>query len=67
MVEDDLREMTMGEVARTLARIEQKLDAITSDHEQRLRRVERYVWVMTGVGATGATTGVASLVQGLLL
>ena len=37
-------DLTLNEIARTLERIEQRLDGIVSDHEARLRSVERWVW-----------------------
>ena len=54
---------TIGEVIRAISRIEKKLDRITSDHEDRLRRLEKAVWIMTGVSATGVSTGIAALIQ----
>lgn len=39
-------EFTMGEVARTMQRIETKLDAVTSDHEKRLRSLERWMYLL---------------------
>lgn len=35
---------TIAEIARTLNRLEGKVDKITDDHELRLRRVERWVY-----------------------
>ena len=53
--------MSDGEVARTLQRIERKLDDVTSDHERRLRVLERWMWTALGLSAAGAGTGVLSL------
>lgn len=39
-------EPTLGEIARTLARVEAKLDGIAADHEDRLRKVERWVYAV---------------------
>jgi hypothetical protein len=58
--------VTNDELVRTMDRIERKLDMITTDHESRLRRIERAVWVMTGVGGVGITSGVGALLQGVL-
>lgn len=33
-------DITLGEIARGLERIEAKLDSVTGDHEQRLREIE---------------------------
>lgn len=39
-------EPSLGEIARTLARLELKLDAVAGDHEDRLRKVERWVYAV---------------------
>lgn len=54
--------VTLGEVARTVARIERKLDSELADHEQRLRQLERYMWGAIGTGAAGAASGIGALV-----
>ncbi|MGI5285238.1 hypothetical protein ACQEVF_18145 [Nonomuraea polychroma] len=55
------------EVIETLVRMETKLDAAISrgdDHEDRIRRLERAVWVAAGAGmAGGGVFGV--IVQGV--
>jgi hypothetical protein len=63
MTSDDV---TLAELARGQLRIETKLDRVTMDHEIRLRRLERAVWVATGLGAAALTSGVGALLQGLL-
>ncbi|MBX6382153.1 MAG: hypothetical protein IRZ07_04135 [Microbispora sp.] len=48
------QEIASHEVLERLTRIEVKLDAAISradDHESRLRRLERAVWVATGAAA----------------
>ena len=45
-----------SKVDRSLERIEQKLDRSLDDHEQRLRRLERIAW-----GAMGLSGGSAAL------
>lgn len=59
-------EIGNAELSRWLVRVEQKIDRLTGDHEERLRRLERAVWIMTGVGAAGVTSGVGALIQGIL-
>jgi hypothetical protein len=47
---------TDTEVLERLTRIEVKLDAAMSrgdDHETRIRRLERVVWIAAGAAATG--------------
>lgn len=39
-------EPTQGEIVRSLLRIEAKIDKIGDDHEQRLRRVERWLYAL---------------------
>lgn len=38
--------VTFGEIVRTLERIERRLDAVAGDHEQRLRKVERWMYAV---------------------
>lgn len=37
---------TMGEIGRSLGRLEAKIDRSLEDHEQRLRRTERWVYAL---------------------
>lgn len=53
--------VTLAELARGQMRIEHKLDRVTEDHERRLRQLERAVWIATGTGAAGFTSGLAAL------
>jgi hypothetical protein len=53
-------EVTNSELSRSLVRIESKLDRATDDHEQRLRRVERWMWTALGVSGVGGVTGVGA-------
>lgn len=39
-------EVSSAEIVRTLRRIEGRLDTVTGDHEQRLRKVERWVYAV---------------------
>lgn len=58
--------MTESEIRDRLVRIETKLDRILGDdsggledHEQRLRRLERWMFLLTGAAATlGSSAGV---------
>lgn len=59
-MDDDL---TLGELARSLARIEHKLDQAIGDHETRLRRVERVMWVALGLAAAGGVSGIGTLLS----
>lgn len=59
-MDDDL---TLGELGRSLVRIEQKLDQAIGDHENRLRRVERVMWVALGLAAAGGVSGIGTLLS----
>ncbi len=59
-------EMTIGELGRTIARIEVKLERLVYDHEKRLRTLERWMWGAAGTGAVGAATGAAAFLVGPL-
>jgi hypothetical protein len=55
-------DVTPGELTRWLSRVEAKLDKVGNDHEQRLRRTERVMYVAVGLALAGAGTGIGSLV-----
>ncbi len=57
-------DVTNAELARSIKRVEVKIDRISEDHEDRLRRLERAVWATIGFGLAGAGTGISALVQG---
>lgn len=56
----------IGELGRSLIRIERKLDGSLADHETRLRALERWMYVAIGSGAAGAAAGIGALIQGTL-
>lgn len=51
----------MTSIERQLERIELKLDKAIDDHERRLRALERWVYIASGLALTGTGTGIASL------
>ena len=55
-------DMTNGELSRWLNRVEAKLDTVTSDHEQRLRKIERVLYAASGLAATGTLSGLGAIV-----
>ncbi len=55
-----------AELARLMVRMESKLDKVWDDHEQRLRRLERAIWIMSGTAAAGATSGVGALITAVM-
>lgn len=60
--------MTTDEIPVVLARIETKLDqvlTVAGDHEQRIRRLERAIWI--AAGAASSVGGIAGTVASQLL
>lgn len=69
MSDDD--DVSLGELVRTMLRMEKKLDEVTGDHEKRLRDLERQNATLRGwligalcVGGLGGVTGVTALFGG---
>lgn len=62
---DETTGVTNGELARLIARVEAKIDKVTEDHETRIRRVERVMYISVGLAATGATSGLSALIGAL--
>ncbi len=60
MKEEDL---TMGEIGRTIVRIETKLDRMYGDHEGRLRRVEAWMYAIPAAIITGVIGAVVAVVK----
>lgn len=58
-------EITNAELARLLMRIERKLDEAVGDHEQRIRKLERNLYVASGLSMAGGT-GFGTLLSGWL-
>lgn len=56
-------DITLGEIRRSLERIEKKLDQVALDHEQRIRRTERIMHASLGLALAGAGTGVTGLLS----
>jgi hypothetical protein len=61
-----MADVTNGELARWLTRVETKLDKVGNDHEGRIRRTERIMWVAIGLALAGGATGIGSLVGTLV-
>ncbi len=54
-------DVSNAELARWLNRIESKLDTVALDHEQRVRQIERTLWISAGMSAAGITSGLGAL------
>lgn len=59
-------EWTLGELGRSIKRIEDKLDAQMTDHEKRLRALEAWMWRLVGLSAAGIVSGVGAWVQAIV-
>jgi len=57
-------EPTLGEIARTVERVESKLDKAIDDHEQRLRRAERWIYALPPTLLLAAGSAAAQLLRG---
>ena len=57
----DDESLSTGEIRRWLERVEQKISLVTGDHEQRLRKLERFMYISVGV-ATLIGTALGSLI-----
>lgn len=53
--------LTNGELGRWLTRVETKIDHAVSDHESRIRRIERSMYVAIGLATAGVASGLSSL------
>lgn len=53
--------MTLGEIGRSLHRVEQRLDKVLDDHEVRLRKVERWVYAVPPTLVLAAASIIASI------
>lgn len=59
-IDDDA--VTIGEVSRSLRRIEANIAKITDEHARRLAKLEQLVWFATGAGGLGVLSGIGSLI-----
>lgn len=50
--------MTVGELGRSIQRIELKIDSQLTDHEQRIRRMEAWMYALPA----GVLTAVAAII-----
>ena len=64
MVTGGETEPTIGEVLRAVTRLEARLDKVLDDHEQRLRRVERWVYAVPPTLLLAAASVLGALMRG---
>lgn len=60
-VTDD--DVTLGELGRSLARIEAKVDTVTGDHEKRIRAVERWVYALPPTAVLAIASAAAAILK----
>lgn len=53
----------LASIERQLQRIERKLDKAIDDHEGRIRKLERSLYVSGGIAMAGGATGVVSVLN----
>lgn len=56
-------EISNAELARWMERVEAAVMKITGDHEERLRQLERRLWIMTGLASAGAATSIGAILD----
>ena len=59
-------EPTNAELARSLSRIEVKIDKVSDDHESRLRKVEKAVYMSLGLAGAGVASGIGTFITSIL-
>lgn len=57
-------EISMGEVQRMLTRMDQRMERVIDDHEARLRKVERWMYVLPPTIITAAAAVILAIVRG---
>lgn len=58
-------DVTNAELSRSLIRIEQKIDKVSEDHEQRLRRAERFLYVALGLAGASTASSLSALIASI--
>lgn len=58
-------EYTIAEVVRGIADLKQSVDKVTDDHERRIRALERWQYIATGLAAA-LGSGVGASISSLL-
>jgi hypothetical protein len=57
-------EVTMGEVQRTLARMDARMERVVDDHETRLRRVEKWMYVLPPTVIVAGASVIIAVLRG---
>jgi hypothetical protein len=57
-------DFTMGEIARTMQRMDARMERVVEDHEQRLRRIERWMYVLPPTVITAGAAVILAIVRG---
>lgn len=56
-------EPSLGEIIRTLGKIEARLDRVLADHETRLRRIERWVYAIPATIIVAAASVASAIIN----
>lgn len=56
-------DLSLGEIGRTVVRVEAKVDRALADHESRLRRVEAWMYALPVAVVTAVTAGVVAVLK----
>lgn len=56
-------EFTMGEIARTMQRMDSRLERVIEDHEKRLRRIEKWTYLVPPTFLTASAGVIIALVN----
>ena len=57
-------DFTMGEISRTMTRMDARMERVIDDHEARLRRVERWMYVLPPTVITAGAAVILAIVRG---
>lgn len=57
-------EVTMGEVQRTLSRMDQRMERVIDDHEARLRRVEKWMYILPPTVIVAGASVIVAVLRG---
>jgi hypothetical protein len=57
-------DITLGEIGRTMARMDARMERVVDDHEHRLRRVERWMYVLPPTVITAGCAVILAIVRG---
>lgn len=57
-------DFSLGEIARTMQRMDARLERVIEDHEARLRRVERWMYILPPTVIMAGASVIIALLRG---